>query len=179
MHFSPGDLLVAEPFMKDPNFKRSVVLICDHNNEGSFGLVMNRKLELRLNDVMPDFPEFEVPIFEGGPVGVDTLHFIHNKPELEGAKKLRADLYWSGNFEQLKLMVESQAITTQDIRFFIGYSGWSDGQLAQEMTYSSWMICRNFDNYLIQSDRLWHQVLNHMGGDYKMVANYPEDPELN
>ena len=103
---APGNLLLAEPFLKDPNFKRTVVLLCEHNEDGAFGLVLNKKLEFKVDDVLPEFPIENIDLYYGGPVGPDTLHFIHQYGDLiEGSLKRKDDIYWSGNFEQIKLML--------------------------------------------------------------------------
>jgi putative transcriptional regulator len=175
-----GDLLIAEPFMKDSNFKRSVVLLCDHNEDGSFGLVLNRKLDLKVNDVMPEFPGENVDLYYGGPVGTDTLHFIHSYGDLiEGSVHLKSNIYWSGNFEQIKLLFETNSIDPVRFRFFIGYSGWGEQQLASEMKTNSWMVASNFDNIFVAHEKLWQLVLKSMGSTYQFVSTFPEDPQLN
>jgi len=175
-----GDLILAEPFMKDPNFKRTVVLLCEHNEEGAFGLVLNKKLDFKVDHVLPDFPVENLDLFYGGPVSPDTLHFIHQYGDLiEGSLHLKDNIYWSGNFEQIKLMLETGTAEPDKFRFFIGYSGWSEGQLAEEMETNSWIIDSKFSNIFMPEDQLWQSVLESMGGDYKFVSTFPEDPQLN
>ena len=175
-----GELLVAEPFMKDPNFKRTVVLICEHHDEGAFGLVLNKKMDFTINEIMDNFPDFPTPVFYGGPVSPDTLHFIHSYgEELEGSVQLNETTFWSGNFEQLKLLIEMGQIKADQIRFFVGYSGWSPGQLDHELNSNSWIVSTNFDKLLMDDEQLWQTVLNDMGGNYKFVSTFPEDPSLN
>ena len=174
-----GDLLLAEPFMKDPLFKRTVVLVCDHSNDGTFGLALNRRSEFKLNEVI-DFPEFDAFVYHGGPVNPDTLHFIHKYGDLiEGAKPLRGDISWSGNFDQVKMLAEQKLISPSGIRFFVGYSGWGAGQLAAEMQENSWIVAKNFERVLTNDHELWKRVLHTLGGEYPLMANFPEDPILN
>lgn len=171
---------MAEPFMKDPNFKRTVVLLCEHNDQGSFGLVMNRKLDMKLDHVLPEFPVENIDLFYGGPVSPDTLHFIHAYGDLiEGSIQLMEDVWWGGNFEQVKLMFEAKTLDASKFRFFVGYSGWSAEQLDGEMQINSWIVARAFKDVFMPEDELWAQVLRQMGGEYKLVAGYPEDPQLN
>ncbi len=180
MKLHKGDILLAEPFMKDGNFKRSAVLLCDHNEEGSFGLVLNRKLDLFVDDVLPDFPAENIELYYGGPVGPDTLHFVHSYGDLiEGSVPLKNGIYWSGNFEQIKMLFETKSISTDKFRFFVGYSGWGEGQLEGEMDTDSWIVAKNFADIFVGENELWKKVLQSMGGEYKIVSTYPEDPQLN
>jgi putative transcriptional regulator len=175
-----GDLLIAEPFMKDANFKRAVVLLCEHNADGTFGLVLNRKLELKVNDVMPEFEGENVDLYYGGPVGADTLHFIHSYGDLiEGSVHLKNNIYWSGNFEQIKLLFETKSVDANRFRFFVGYSGWGKNQLVEELAINSWIIASNFENILVSHQQLWKLVLKSLGGEYHFVSTFPEDPQLN
>ena len=180
MEIQKGDILLAEPFMKDENFKRTVILLCEHNLEGSFGLVLNKKLELKVNDVLPEFPSIDINLYAGGPVGLDSLHFIHTYGELiEGSIPVRDEVYWSGNFEQVKMLFETQSIDPNRFRFFIGYSGWGPDQIANEIESKSWIVSKNFNDVLLQDDRIWESILEYMGGSYKFVSTFPEDPQLN
>jgi len=136
-----GRLLIAEPFMADPYFKRSVVLLTEFNKEGAFGFILNKQLDLKINDAMAEFPPFDAPIFMGGPVQPDSLFYIHTQGEfIEGSVKICDNIYWSGNFEQLKQLVKDQQIFPHEIMFFIGYSGWDYEQLMNEINEESWII---------------------------------------
>ena len=121
---APGILLIAEPFLKDPNFMRTVVLLCDHQTEGSFGFVINRHYEHTLNELMNDMDELKLPVFYGGPVQMDTIHFLHQYPlQIPGGFQVVDDVYWGGNFETAIALIRSGDIDMNKIRFFIGYSG--------------------------------------------------------
>jgi putative transcriptional regulator len=178
---STGSLLVAEPFLGDGNFDRSVVLICEHSPAGSFGLIMNQATELQLSDVLDDVYA-DLPLFVGGPVQQNTLHFIHRRPDLiDGAIQVDQGLYWSGDFDQVKQAVNLGTLTEHDIRFFLGYSGWDGGQLATEIEHKSWIITRANANFLFNTPVIdfWRDVLKQMGGMYQTIAHYPADPSLN
>ena len=119
-----GDLLVAEPFMKDPSFKRTVTLICEHNTEGSIGLVLNRPSIFRVNEMIPNFPAFQSTVYYGGPVGMDRLNYIHSYGDLiSDSIHIKDNLYWNGNFEQLKTLIKDRQILPHNIKFFAGYAG--------------------------------------------------------
>lgn len=178
-----GQLLLSEPFMFDDNFRRTVVLVCEHTEDnGTVGLILNKPINLRLNDVLEDFPPFNGKIFLGGPVGTDTLQFIHcvgNK--IEQSLQLTDKLYWGGNFEQLKGMMRTGEISPDEVRFFLGYSGWSPGQLEVEMKDNAWIIGQASHHYIFQTpfDLLWKNSMRDMGGVYNTMAGYPENPALN
>ncbi len=177
-----GDFLISEPFLPDPNFERTVILVCEHNEEGTFGLVLNKITDLTLNDVMEDNFEFLGRLNLGGPVEQNTLHFVHRLEDIEGSVKIGEGLYWSGSFEQVKILLETGTIEEEDIKFFIGYSGWSEGQLREELDKQSWFVKPKatarqvFD---LDADDLWKSILSEMGGKYRVFSNYPVDPRLN
>lgn len=182
-HPAKGDLLLSEPFLADANFERSVVLICEHTDEGALGFVLNKPSILTLADVVEEAAGFEQPVYTGGPVQQDTLHFVHRSALLrEGADNLGHDLYWGGNFEQLLSLINTRQLNSQDIRFFAGYSGWAPGQLASEMAEDAWIVYEQATTeqvFDVPPEQLWREVLRTMGGKYRMFSNYPTDPRLN
>lgn len=177
-----GDLLISEPFLPDPNFERTVVLLCEHNEDGSFGFILNKPSLLKYSDVMEDSFYDEI-LYVGGPVEQDTMHVLHAMGDLlEGSVQLGNDVYWGGNFEQLQIMINNNQIDPAAFKFFLGYSGWSAGQLEMELQEKTWIIsnqARKDQVFDTKPDKLWKNVLNEMGGKYKMISNYPIDPRLN
>ncbi|WP_026260821.1 YqgE/AlgH family protein [Spirosoma luteum] len=176
-----GSLLIAEPFMGDTNFERSVVLVCEHNRAGTFGLVLNQSTDIHLSDVI-DEVQADLPLFVGGPVQQNTLHFIHRRPDLiDDSIPVMDGLYWSGDFDQIKRAVNLGTLTERDARFFIGYSGWSEGQLEDELRQKAWIISHINADFLFDTptSEFWRGVLKRMGGEYKSIAHYPVDPRLN
>ncbi|MFY7964230.1 MAG: YqgE/AlgH family protein [Chitinophagaceae bacterium] len=177
-----GVLLVSDPFLKDPNFLRSVILVCEHEAEGSLGFVLNKPYSRNLNQLIDGVDELHYPVFSGGPVQLDSLHFLHTKPRLiEGGLNIVNGIYWGGNFEQALELMKTKQITPRDIRFYIGYSGWSIGQLDAEVEEKSWLIHNAARQFVFHhnADMLWKDVVKDMGGDYKQLVNYPIDPQLN
>ncbi len=173
-----GKMLLAEPFMIDPNFKRSAVLLCEHSREGSLGFILNKQLNTRIDELLNEFPEFPVNIFFGGPVQTDTIHFIHRAGELlEGSVPIGNGLYLGGEFEQLKFLISSQLLTEKDIRFFLGYSGWSEGQLSEETNYGSWIVTDMDPNYLFNMppESLWPTAMYNKGDAYAVMSELPEN----
>jgi len=172
-----GRVLLAEPFMLDQNFKRAVILLCEHEMDGSLGFILNKPLEMTVNELIADFPTFDAPAFYGGPVKTDTIHYIHNVGDLlEGSKRIARGVYWGGNFDQLKSLIKSGLIEPQDIRFFVGYSGWDFGQLAEEMKLRSWVVANMDVNYIFNSKikKLWQNIMRNKGNAYSVIAQMPE-----
>lgn len=177
-----GSLLVAEPFLGDSNFDRSVVLLTEHNENGSVGFVLNKPLELQLDDIVIGFPSLDTIVHHGGPVQQDSLFFVHNKGDLiPGSDHIQDDLFWGGELEPLKELIKCGLITAQNIRFFLGYSGWGRGQLDFEIDEKSWLVLENqgFDIFSSQPKEMWKKILMEIGGTYPLWANSPVDPNLN
>lgn len=178
----PGTLLIAEPFLKDANFMRTVVFLCDHQEEGSFGFVINKEYEHSLNELMNNVDELNLPVFYGGPVQMDTIHFLHQYPHLiPNSYKIVDGIYWGGNFETAIRLIREGSIETSKIRFYIGYSGWGKEQLNDEMKENSWLTVEATSNLVFhgKTEEIWRDALRHLGGEYEMMANFPIDPQLN
>jgi len=180
---SRGDLLISEPYLPDPNFDRTVVLICENDENGTIGFVLNKKAHVSLTDVMDDLSGTQADLFVGGPVQQDTLHFIHRSDELKDqANQVIEGLYWGGDYDKLASLINTHKLNNDDIRFFVGYSGWSEGQLLSELQEKSWIVFQNPSPELIfdtDAEGLWQAVLKKMGGKFKLISNYPTDPRLN
>lgn len=178
-----GDLLLSEPFLQDENFVRSVVLLCEHNEEGSFGLVINKVSILKLGELVQDLEFLDNEVFVGGPVEQNTLHYIYSgEKELDRSIQIGKDLWWGGDYEQLVDKLKTGLIDPENVRFFIGYSGWGLDQLEEELNDKTWIVCKDeVDSQIFDytPDELWRKLLKNMGGEFKVIANYPLDPRLN
>lgn len=180
---SKGMLLLAEPFMDSPEFSRAVILLTEHSAKGSMGFIINRKLNISPSQAIDGFPEFNGMLFYGGPVSSDQLFYLHTLGDkLEGSIEIIPGLYMGGDFEALKSLVDTKQITPSEIRFFAGYSGWSDNQLNKELKENSWIVAPADIEHMFskkEQKNLWKDILRNMGGKYSMVAEFPEDPSLN
>ena len=177
-----GSILVSEPYLADPNFERTIILLCEHNAEGSFGFVLNKPSQAKITDLIEGMKNFDATVYVGGPVQQDTLHYIHRLDTLEDAVEIGNGIYWGGNFEQLNLLLLSQKLTDADLKFYLGYSGWSEGQLEEELKANSWIVSDNVDEKLIfetNPEIMWQKALKAMGGRFSVYSNYPVDPRLN
>ncbi|MDI9363368.1 MAG: YqgE/AlgH family protein [Flavobacterium sp.] len=177
-----GVLLISDPFLKDPNFLRTAVIICEHNTEGSVGFIFNKQFELGIGNLVEGLEGINFPVYEGGPVQKNSIHFIHTCPNFidEGAN-IGNGIYWGGNFEQVCALLKTNSLTEKDIRFFIGYSGWDTNQLEAEIAEKSW-ITRACNSKLVFSTKpelIWKDALKGLGGEYELMPNYPLDPQLN
>ncbi len=181
-HAATGSLLISEPFQNDNYFKRAVVLLSEHDNHGTLGFILNKPTDLKVNDAVDDFPTFDAPLYFGGPVDTDTLFYIHTVGKiLTGSREIVPGIFWGGDYDQLKFMIDTRQILPDQIRFYAGYSGWEPRQLDDEIKDKAWMLseAKKEFTFCANPKALWSQVLRSMGNEYAMLANFPEDPSLN
>ncbi|MDX2284319.1 MAG: YqgE/AlgH family protein [Bacteroidia bacterium] len=176
-----GRFLISEPFMADENFQRTVVLLVEHGKEGSLGFILNRRLKLRIGELIDDMEALDVPVFSGGPVEGHTLYYVHRLGHLPGSQQVHDGLYWGGDFDTLKHMAQGGQVHPDEIRFFVGYSGWAPGQLQSELKRKSWIVAPENTGFVFADDvqGIWQQMLRSLGDKYRIIANYPADPRLN
>jgi putative transcriptional regulator len=177
-----GRLLVAEPaILNDNSFNRAIVLLTEHTTTNSVGFILNKPLEYSINDLLPDI-NCSFNIYQGGPVEQDNLYFVHRIPHLlDDSVEVSNGVFWGGNFEQLKNLLNEGTLAASEIRFFLGYSGWDQDQLTEELEENSWFVAENdFDNIFSNNEEsLWKNKLLEKGGNYKLWANAPKDFNLN
>src|SRR5687768_9631917 len=179
---SKGTLLIANPFLKDPNFMRSVIFLCEYKEEGCFGFVLNKLFSKKLGELLPEMEQYNIPLYFGGPVQKDTIHFLHQYPDvIAGGEEVLKGVYWGGNFESLMALIKINEIDFNKIKFFIGYSGWGGGQVEDELKQKSWLTVKATRNLLFHKKPadVWKDSLKHLGGEYEMMINFPIDPQLN
>lgn len=179
---SIGKILISEPFLQDFYFRRSVVLLADHSEEGSFGIIMNKATESPVNYAIDDFPQIDAPLYLGGPVQTNSLFYIHRFGEkIEGSIIIKGQLAWGGDLDQVKQLILEGKLTANDIRFFVGYAGWSPSQLDEELSRNSWVVSGNVSEDLLDFDpkKMWGQSLQDVGGRFRDWVNFPLDPALN
>ncbi|HNW88991.1 MAG TPA: YqgE/AlgH family protein [Bacteroidales bacterium] len=182
-----GKILVSEPFLNDFYFKRSIVLLAEHNDEGTFGLVLNKPTDIKLSEIFNDktfrIPEdFDNFVYLGGPVKTDSLFFIHTRNDLiNKCIKIIDGLYWGGDINLVNQLIEARTLSKNDIRFYIGYSGWEPKQLDRELDEHSWVVANTNVDFLLKNppDTLWKNAVKLLGKKYSDWVNYPIDPQLN
>ncbi len=182
MHPERGKILIAEPFLQGPYFARSIVLLTEHGKEGSVGFVINKSTDVYPDEVIEDLFNFSGELFIGGPVSSNTLHYIHTLGHLvPGSIKITSSIFWGGDFDKLKKLINKGVATNESVRFFAGYSGWSPGQLEYEIAENSWIVSSIDDQKIMSTDvsMIWKESLEHMGDVYRTWSNFPANPTFN
>ncbi len=178
-----GRLLISDPFQADEFFQRSVVYLCEHSSEGSFGFVLNNLVEIKLNQLNDAFPPLEIQMSLGGPVETETMYFIHTLgDQLKESLAISHGIYIGGDFNQLYTFIQEKHIELNEFRFFLGYSGWSKGQLDQELEENAWMVAE-FENAneIMQTsgEEMWKYFMEKQGKKYQLMTQFPLDPSDN
>ncbi len=178
-----GNLLIAEPsIIGDVSFNRSIVLIADYSEEGTIGFILNKPLDYTIKELVPEI-EVDFKVYNGGPVEQDNLYFIHKIPELiPESIEISLGIYWGGDFNTVVELIKTGAIKEKDLKFFLGYSGWSAFQLEDELKANSWVVTENiYKKEIIEKDHqsFWKEKMLEFGGEYSIWSNAPEDPNYN
>ena len=177
-----GKLLVALPLMNDGDFKRSVLLLAEHNQMGSLAFMLNKPMHLNLKDVVANATNLTLPIYYGGPVAENQLFYVHTLGnQITDSIPIQHNCYWSGNFRQIINGLKNKSILPTQVRFFIGYSGWGAAQLDKELNQKAWGVLDTTDTELLTShpNTLWAQQVSRLGANYKVFANVAQEPSLN
>ncbi len=176
-----GTLLISEPFSNDAYFKRSVVLLTLNDDEGSVGFILNKQVDISLSDLFEEDFDFKGKVSIGGPVSIDRIDFLHTLGELiPNSRHVIDNIYWGGDFNAVLKMLRSKSISEEQIRFFIGYSGWSKGQLDKEIENDFWLVTHPDTQSIMPIDtNYWKTNLKRLGRKYEVWLNIPEDPVLN
>lgn len=177
-----GNVLISEPFLSDNYFRRSVVYLTEHSKEGSLGFVLNKSVDVKIADVISDFPNVDFPISVGGPVSTNTVHYLHTRgDEIPESVHVKDGIFWGGDFEIVKEMIRAERINQNEIRFFLGYAGWSEEQLDGELEMHAWLVGEIPPKMVMEGmgPDFWTEMLSGFEPKYKAWANFPEDPGLN
>ena len=175
--------MLSEPFLDDPYFGRKVVLLCEHNDEGSFGFVLNNFIDIDVDEVMEELPKLNARISVGGPVKNGNLYYLHTRQDIPESIPVVEGVCMGGDFDLIKKMLQQGDLTAEDIRFFIGYSGWSPAQLDHEIQSRSWFVCKGHRADIMRTDEdnevFWKRLVHELGDGFAHIANAPSDPSLN
>ncbi len=177
-----GRLLISEPFLPDTFFNRTLVYLTEHNEKGSVGFIINKSINIKVSDALEGFPGWDEKLTMGGPVAPDTLHYLHTLGNIVPNSVWVADnIYWGGDIEVVKDLINSGKAGSGDIRFFLGYSGWDKGQLERELKENSWIIADVAPEVVMKyrKDDSWKIVLRSLKKKYRLWAEFPESPEMN
>jgi putative transcriptional regulator len=176
-----GRVLIAEPFLSGSYFNRSIVLLVDHNKIGSVGFILNKPVDYPVTDFDKEFPGKILQLYIGGPVSIDSMYYIHTiGKSVPNSIHVADNLYWGGDYEYLKNLINTNAVDPDQVRFFVGYSGWDAGQLQQELNENSWLVSDiTVRKVMEKQDELWVDMVKKQGGKYMMWENFPENPSMN
>jgi putative transcriptional regulator len=176
-----GRILIAEPLLPDPHFQRGVVYLCSHNNEGSFGFILNKPLDKTLDYFIETLDRGDINVYLGGPVDPTSIHFLHKQPALIGGDLINDGIYMGGDFSLAISSLQDNKLDADDIVFFVGYSGWGEQQLNDEIDKKSWLVSETnqlqlFDN---NKEALWENSILALDKEYHVLTKLPKDPSLN
>jgi putative transcriptional regulator len=174
-----GSILISDPFSDDVYFGRSVVLICEHNEEGTFGFVLNNYIDVNLHQLDDNFPNINARISFGGPVSKENLYYIHSFSDITNTLEIREGLYYGGDFDEITDRIKNAKNPNKEIRFFVGYSGWSAGQLDEEIKNENWITANNISTENIidtKLDDLWRICLEKQGQRFQLMTKFPRNP---
>ncbi|HCC69675.1 MAG TPA: hypothetical protein DEQ09_00765 [Bacteroidales bacterium] len=177
-----GRLLISEPFLPDTFFNRTLVYLTEHNEKGSVGFIINKSINIKVNDALEGFAGWDERLTMGGPVAPDTLHYLHTIGNIIPDSVWVSDnIYWGGSIDVIKELISTGKVGSGDIRFFLGYSGWGEGQLEKELKENSWIIADADPGVIMKyrKEDSWKKVLRSLNKRYRFWAEFPESPEMN
>lgn len=177
-----GQIIISDPFLQDDFFKRTVILITEHNENGTIGFILNRYTDILITEAVPDFPTFDKELYWGGPVEQEVMFFLHNKGNaLSNSIQINSHLFWGGDFDELKTMVLKGEVEEHEIQFYLGYAGWAPGQLEAEIEKESWVQGEFIPEYFLDdsADEMWRNALLKTDHKHAFLANFSETPSMN
>ncbi|MBS3738380.1 YqgE/AlgH family protein [Mesohalobacter halotolerans] len=178
-----GDILIGKPsILGDITFNKAVILIADFNDEGVVGFMINKPINEDLQNLIPEVKK-DFKVFDGGPVERDKLFFIHTVPELiSGGIKITEQIYWGGEHREVIHLINQNIINEAQVKFFLGYSGWSSNQLQDEIKDQVWILKDDISHDEVvkcKDSSFWNKTIKSLGGDYLIWANAPDNPNYN
>ncbi|MCF8224506.1 MAG: YqgE/AlgH family protein [Bacteroidales bacterium] len=177
-----GRVLISEPFLSDNYFRRSVVYLTEHSDTATVGFVLNKALNMKISEVLDDFPRIDFQVSLGGPVSTNTIHYLHTLGDsIPESVHVKDGIFWGGDFEVMKSLVRSGEVKNDQLRFFLGYSGWGEKQLEGELELNAWLVGDIPSGLVMKggSAEFWTDILSNLDAKYKAWANFPDDPGLN
>jgi putative transcriptional regulator len=175
-----GALLYADPSLQESPFRKSVIAIIEHNHHGTTGIIINKPIELSLDSLILDEIPSNINMYYGGPVGQQSIFYLHNKGNLiRESHHISEGTWWGGNFEIIKDLLNNQMVASSAFKFFIGYSGWGAGQLLDELEQKAWILGNEDLSSVLQSEDPWKMKMQELGGRHALWASLPEEIHLN
>jgi putative transcriptional regulator len=183
--YGKGHFLIANPVLPDPNFSRTVILLCNHDEQGSFGLVINRSAPISAKEIFSEtgvIGSSSEKIYLGGPVSpAQVFYLCYSKSPLHELDAICDEVYLGMSWELLDNLMTRVEKPEKNIRFYMGYSGWGSGQLVEEMDRLSWLTCEAKSEFIFQKNEegIWANAVKSMGTDYEYLIKAPANPQWN
>ena len=176
-----GKILISEPFAQDNYFYRSIVLLTEHNDDGSFGFILNKPVSVKSSEILKDISNLDFNVSIGGPVNQDAVYYLHTLGDkIPESIHVCENIFWGGDFDVLRNLVKKGSVTEKQLRFFIGYSGWEPQQLNEELSNKNWIVSQiSADKIMDVKKDYWKNILNSLGEKFKIWANSPKNPSMN
>ena len=176
-----GLVLVSEPFAPDGIFSRSIILLAEHNENGTIGFILNKPFNRKISDFSSEFGNLDMNISLGGPVGSEHIYYIHTYGDkIPKSIHIKENLYWGGEFNIIQTLAEAGKLDKKKIRFFTGYSGWNSEQLMAEIKKDYWLVSDIDVKTIMRNDKkIWNKTVSELDKPYKAWQYFPENPNLN
>lgn len=181
-----GRILLSVPQMLDPNFMHTVVFVCDHNDEGALGMVVNQAAPYSLEELVPDHENLagiKFPVHLGGPVAHDTMQFLHRVPDaIPDGRPIAQGICLGGDVAALARHLRYGGEAHMEVRLFMGYSGWAAGQLEAELLTGSWVVADMNQDVVFGSpdqEQTWRKVMRGLGQEGRRLSQLPPDVSWN
>ena len=176
-----GKFLVAMPTLLDPNFRQTVILLCEHGPEGSMGIVLNRPTKAEVSTLVDEFPALSETgiVYSGGPVAKNALLILCRGEDTDMGHIIMEDIFLAKDLERFEN--QQEWLPRRDLRCYLGYAGWAPGQLDNEMKSGAWTLASANSSLIFETDPvlLWQEMMRSKGGELAFYASMPADPTLN
>lgn len=177
-----GDFLISEPLLPDENFSRTVILVVDDTEGAHIGFVINKIYEANtLRELIDEYDGVDMPINDGGPVQKEIIQVVHQNANVRDSILIKDGVFWGGDFDQIRDLILTGLVSDNEFNFFIGYSGWGEGQLQEELSEKSWLVLRhNIGEILaMKKEDIWTKCIQLLGERFEHIAKFPVNPRLN
>lgn len=177
-----GRVLLSDPFKSSEYFERSVIYLCEHDENSTFGFVLNKPISVGIEGLSESFNNDPVKAFKGGPCEENSLFFLHTIGEkMKNSQFIADDIYLGTNFNDLYELMTPELLEEGAIRLFIGYSGWSKGQLEEEIEQNAWVVAEveNNEEIMLNREDLWTYFMTKLGKKYHLMTKFPLNPRFN
>ncbi len=177
-----GSLLISEPLLEGDYFRRSVVLVLDSNPKGVMGVLLNKVIDVDINLIVPKLSVKPFNLNSGGPVAENRIFFLHNLPDsISESEKISDGIYWGGSELDIKNYFSNNSFDPKKVKVFLGYSGWDEGQLEQEIKQGSWAILNDYcyDAFQMEAEEMWTALVSKLDRKYHVWLRFPKDSMMN